>query len=133
MKKILFLLCVIVCSSFDNEKTLKGTWEFRGGFYNGKLDAAPKEYRLQRKYTENSYDAYLLEKGQEPQKYESGKYTLKGDTCLETQTYSAQQSKLIGVTVHYLYKMRHDTLVLQAKLPNGNVEEDYWKKVKGIL
>jgi len=131
MKKLLFLLAIaIVFSSFNTQATLKGTWEFRGGVYNGKPDGAPKEYKLQRIYTSSTYDAYLLEKGEKTQKYEGGKYLLKGDTCLETQTFSAQPSKLKGVTIHYLYHIQHDTLVLQTTLPNGNVEEDYWKKIK---
>ncbi|MGZ3757327.1 MAG: hypothetical protein ACXVAY_20330 [Mucilaginibacter sp.] len=130
-KAILLVLTASIFSSFYNTPpTLKGTWEFRGGIYNGKIDGAPKDYRLQRRYTATLYDAYVLEKGAKTTKYESGKYSLKGDTCLETQTYCSQPSKLIGVTVHYLYKFRHDTLILQAKLPNGNIEEDYWKKVK---
>jgi hypothetical protein len=131
MKKSLFLLAIVVfLSSFNNQSTLKGTWEFRGGIYNGKPDGAPKEYKLQRTYTASTYDAYLLEKGEKTQKYESGKYLLKGDTCLETQTFSAQPSKLKGITIHYLYHIQHDTLVLHTTLPNGNVEEDYWKKIK---
>ncbi len=131
MKKVFSLLAiVIVFSSFNSQITLKGTWEFRGSIYNGKSDGAPKEYKLQRTYTASTYDAYLLEKGEKTQKYESGKYLLKGDTCLETQTYSAQPSKLKGVTIHYLYHIQHDTLILHTTLPNGNVEEDYWKKIK---
>lgn len=129
-KTFLFVLAATVFSSFYNEPTLKGTWEFRGGVYNGKIDGAPKDYRLQRRYTATQYDAYVLEKGAKTEKYESGKYLLKGDTCMETQTYCSQPSKLIGVTVHYLYKFKHDTLVLQAKLPNGNIEQDYWKRIK---
>lgn len=131
MKKIFFLFCVgMVLSSFDSVKTLKGTWEFRGSIFNGKRDGAPKEYTLQRKYSDSQYDAYLLEKGEKTVKFESGKYQLKGDTCLETQTFSAQPTKLKGVTVHYWYTVRHDSLILRAKLPNGMVEEDYWKRVK---
>jgi hypothetical protein len=130
IKLLLPVFLIIICSSFNKVSTLTGTWEFRGGIYDGKPDGAPKDYSLQRKYTATRYDAFIFEKGQPTQKYESGKYTLKNDTCFETQTYCMQPSKLVGVTVHYLYTMRHDTLVLQAKLPNGNVEVDYWKRVK---
>jgi hypothetical protein len=131
MKKLLMLPVIIIAfCSFDGEKTLKGTWEFRGSIFNGKHDGAPKEYSLQRKYTTSEYDAFLLEKGEKPVKFESGKYQLKGDTCLETQTYSSQPTKLKGVTVHYWYTIRHDSLILRARLPNGTVEEDYWKKIK---
>ncbi len=131
MKKFFYLLFgVVLFSSFQNEKTLKGTWEFRGGIYNGKPDAAPKEYSLQRKYTANKYDAFLLEKGEKTVKFESGNYVLKDDTCLETQTFSSQPSKLKGITVHYLYTLLKDTLILKATLPSGMIEEDYWKRVK---
>jgi hypothetical protein len=131
MRKLLFLLFgIILFSSFNNEKTLKGTWEFKGGIYNGKTDGAPKEYTLQRRYTTSKYDAYLLEKGEKTVMFESGNYVLKGDTCLETQTFSAQPSKLKGLTIHYFYTIRNDTLILKARLPGGTIEEDYWKKVK---
>jgi hypothetical protein len=131
MRKQLFLVCLVVAlSSFSAEKTLSGTWEYRGSLLNGKKDGAPKDYKLQRKYTDLQYNAYVIEEGQKTQKYESGKYKLKGDTCFETQTYCSQASKLIGVTVHYIYRVKHDTLFLLAKLPNGNIEEDCWKKVK---
>ena len=63
-------------------------------------------------------------------KYESGNYALNIDTCLETQTYCMQAQNMIGITVHYAYQMRKDTLVLKGKLPNGILVEDYWKKVK---
>jgi hypothetical protein len=131
MRNVLILICIILgVSSLQKETTLKGTWEFRGSIFNGKYDGAPKDYTLQRKYTAAQYDAFLLEKGEKTVKFESGNYKLKGDTCLETQTFSAQPSKLKGVTVHYWYIVRHDSLILRAKLPNGFVEEDYWKKVK---
>ncbi len=116
--------------SFQNAPGLTGTWIFQGGIYNGKKEGATKEYLLQRKYHLNNFDAYLLEKGQKPQKYQSGVYRLKQDTCLETETYSAQPSKLTGKTIRYHYLMRRDTLVLQGTLPTGMTVEEYWKKVK---
>ena len=131
MKNLFILVGLgIVLSSFYKENTLKGTWEFRGGIYKGKPEAAPKDYLLQRNYTDQQYDAYVIEPGQKAQRYESGKYRLKGDTCYETQTYSAQPSKIKNVTVHYVYTISHDTLYLAAKLPGGTFEVDYWKKVK---
>ncbi len=131
----LFIGCLVTgvllsVMSFQNKKSLKGTWQFCGGLFNGKPNAAPKDYILQRKYTDNSYEANLLENGQKPYKYEAGNYVLLADTCLETQTFSAQPSQLKGITVHFAYDIQHDTLVLKAKLPNGFIEEDYWKKTK---
>ena len=130
MKKItVLILLVALFSSFQQPKTLRGTWQFCGGYFNGKPNPAPKDYSLQRKYTNTNYEAVLLEKGEKPYKYEAGDYKLVGDTCLETQTFSAQPSQLKGITVHFAHTVRNDTLVLKATLPNGFVEEDYWKKV----
>jgi hypothetical protein len=127
---LVLFITLLAFSSFYTETTLKGTWEFKGSVLNGKRDGAPKEYTLQRRYTSSQYDAFLLEKGEKAVKFESGNYKLKGDTCLETQTYSSQPTKLKGIIVHYWFKVRNDTLILRAKLPNGMIEEDYWKKVK---
>jgi hypothetical protein len=131
MQKLWILVVMgFVLASFQEVKTLKGTWRYCGGKFNNKLSAAPEGYTQLRKYTDTQFDAFLLEKGEKDVKYESGKYTLKADTCFETQTYSMQASKLLNVTVNYLYKLQHDTLVLSATLPSGAVSEDYWKKVK---
>jgi hypothetical protein len=78
MKKLTAcLLIIICCSAFPRRHHLKGTWIFKGGIYNGKKEGAPTDYTLQRKYQANKFDAYLLEKGQKPQKYQSGNYQLK--------------------------------------------------------
>jgi hypothetical protein len=131
MKKWCFLVVfALILTSFQEVPSLKGTWQYCGGKFNNKPSAAPEGYTQLRKYTDTQFDAFLLEKGEKDVKYESGNYNLKGDTCLETQTYSMQESKLLNVTVHYLYKLQHDTLVLSATLPNGVVSEDFWKKVK---
>lgn len=127
---ILFSALLLILCSFSGAKTFEGTWTFVGSTFNGKYDGPPKDYTLQRKYTADKYDAYLLEKGQKPEKFESGSYTLKGDTCYEIQTYSSQPSKLLNVRVKYSYILRHDSLILHAKLPSGYYEDDYWKKVK---
>jgi hypothetical protein len=126
----LLILLVIILTSFQQPKTLKGTWQFCGGYLNGKFNPAPKEYLMQRKYTATNYEALMLEKGEKPYKYEGGNYTMVEDTCLETQTFSALPSQLVNITVRFVYTMRHDTLVLKGKLPNGSIAEDYWKKVK---
>src|SRR5476651_164692 len=129
-KILLISTLAIFLLSFQTAPTLKGTWIFQGGIYNGKKEGAPKEYTLQRKYIESKFDAFVLEKGQKTQKYQSGNYQLKKDTCLETETFSAQPSKMTGKTMRYHYLIRRDTLVLQGTLPTGMVVEEYWKKVK---
>ena len=62
--------------------------------------------------------------------YEKGDYKLKTDSCLETQTYSRQPSKLTGITVHYAYQIKNDTLTFNGILPNGTTVMEYWKRVK---
>jgi hypothetical protein len=123
-------LVILLIASFNNQETLKGTWKFQGGIYNGKKEGAPTEYTLQRKYNDQHYEAFALEKGSKPLKYEAGDYTLKGDTCIETETYSSQPSKLTGIPVSYLYSIRNDTLTLKATLPSGMRVEEYWKRAK---
>lgn len=131
MKKAISLtLLVVVLTSFQQPKTLIGTWQFCGGYLNGKFNAAPKEYLMQRKYTATNYEAVMLEKGEKPYKYETGNYSIVGDTCLETQIFSALPSQLLNITLHYASIIRNDTLILKGKLPNGSIAEDYWKKVK---
>ena len=125
-----FALLMLTASAFTGVTTLKGTWEFKGGIYNGKKEGAPAEYTLRRKYSKDSFEAFVIEKGSKPEKYEAGNYVLKGDTCIETETYSSQPSKLSGVPVHYLYHVRNDSLILNGKLPSGMVVEEYWLRVK---
>jgi hypothetical protein len=120
----------LIITSFHYASPLKGTWEYCGDVFNGKAEGAPTDYTMQRKYTANDYESFLLEKGEKPQKYEAGNYSLAGDTCIETQTFSSQESKLMGVTVHYVYAIRNDTLTLSGTLPNGNKVMEFWKKSK---
>lgn len=130
LKPIAFLLALATLSVTADEPTLKGTWEYCGGKFNGKPAPASKEYVQQRRYLKNKFSAYLLEKGQPEVKYEAGNYALSADTCAETQTYCMQSQDMIYVTVKYHYQLRNDTLILNGKLPNGSVVEDYWKRVK---
>jgi hypothetical protein len=127
---VLVLLVIIVASAFSGEKTLKGTWEYKGGIYNGKKELAPADYTMQRQYDKTHFNAFALEKGYKPEKYEAGDYILKGDTCIETETFSSQPSKLKGIPVHYRYHIRHDSLIFNGILPSGMVVEEYWKRVK---
>src|ERR1700743_394169 len=106
MKKILSAALVIAAlSSFYQTKNLTGTWNYAGDIFNGKKEAAPTEYTLQRKYTDTGFTATVLEKGYDPEKYETGRYSLNADSCLETQTWCSQPSALLNIPVHYHYRI----------------------------
>jgi hypothetical protein len=129
MKKLTILIISVFPFSFQSQPSLKGTWLFVGGTYNGKKEGAPKGYALRRKYTENGYDAFAMEKGYKTEKYESGTYIFKGDTCVDTETFSSQSSQIINIPIHYLYTLKNDTLTLSGTLPTGMVVAEYWKRL----
>ena len=130
MKKNFILFVALILCSFHNPTTLKGTWEFVGGIYNGKKEGAPTDYALQRKYNASQYEAFVIEKGSKPEKFETGDYVLNGDTCVDTETFCSQPSKITNIPIHYLYTLKNDTLTLKAKIPTGMQVEEYWKRVK---
>ncbi|WP_184549127.1 hypothetical protein [Mucilaginibacter sp. FT3.2] len=132
MKKLILPIFIIsvLCSFSAGNNPLKGVWEYRGGVFNGKIDSASSAYTLQRTYDKLHYKAILKEKGEKNVIYEKGDYTLSNDTCFETQTYSLQPSKLLNKTVKYTYTISNDTLKLFSILPNGNMIEDHWVKIK---
>lgn len=122
------LLLSIIASSFDEGKTLKGKWEYAGDIFNGKAEGAPTEYSLERRFTNDKFESFLLEKGEKPQKYEAGDYSLEADTCYQTQTFCAQDSQLLNIRIKYKYTLVNDTLTLNTTLPNGNKVTEFWKK-----
>jgi len=130
MKKLSVLFTMIALCSFQDPTTLKGTWKFVGGIYNGKKEGAPTEYALQRKYDDAHYEAFAIQEGYNDEKYETGDYLLKGDTCIDTETFCSQPSKITNIPIHYLYNLKNDTLTLKGKLPTGMIVEEYWKKIK---
>lgn len=130
-KSILPIISTLLfCAFRPDGSPLKGTWEYRGGKINGKLDGAPKDYKLQRVYDDEHYKARVIEEGEKTLIYEKGDYRLSADTCFETQTYCMQESKLLNKTIKYNYILTNDTLKLLSVLPNGNKVEDYWVKLK---
>jgi len=131
MKKLILpIILISTMCSFMDDYPLKGTWEYRGGVVNGKIDSASTAYSLQRVYDESHYKAVVKEKGEKDVVYEKGDYKLEADTCFETQTYSLQSSELLNKTVKYTYTISNDTLKLFTVLPNGNNIEDHWVKIK---
>lgn len=133
MKKILIILLLITTFSFSDGGSLSGTWEYIGGVYNGKKRNSSPEYTLERMYIDEThfitYALYTLKTDFKPKIYETGNYSVKADTCIETQTYSMQSTKLNNIAVHYQFTIRNDSLILKGFLPPGMVVEEYWKRV----
>ena len=131
MKKWVVAIGILaVLSSFKFDGGLSGRWEYSGGIYNGKPSAASTDYILRRQYNGEHYAGTYIEKDAQPLTYETGNYKLLMDSCFETQTYSAQPSKWLNVTIKYHYQFRNDTLIFNGTLPNGTVVEEYWKRVQ---
>jgi len=130
MKQSFVVFLFIMFCSFQSPVSLKGTWEFAGGIYNGKKEGAPAEYALHRKYDEIRYVALVVENGYKPEEYENGYYYIKGDTCVDTETFCAQPSKITNIPIRYIMSLHHDTLTFSGTLPTGMVVEEYWKKIR---
>lgn len=125
--RLVFLTGVItLLMACNNKNGLQGKWEYGGGTYNGKAEGKTEGYMLERDYTADGFEAFMIEGEGAPQKYQAGTYKLQGDTCIETETFSSQQSKLTNVAVHYNYHLQNDTLVLKGTLPTGMQVEEHW-------
>ncbi len=133
--KNIFLFCIALALVFVSlpaykSYSLKGLWEYQGGVYNGKKEGAPTDYKMQRKYDNQHFEALMLEPDTTPQKFQAGDYRLTADSCFETETFSAIPSKFTNIVIHYGYTLNHDTLTLKGTLPSGMQVKEYWKKVK---
>jgi len=124
------LLLILVVISSCSKGPLKGTWQYNGGVYNGKVQYASTEFQMQRIYTHDDYEAYLLEGNNPPNLYNSGIYEIKGDTLLIKSKYSSRPSQNTDVTIAYKFVIDKDKLTIKGVLPNGMLVEEYWKKVK---
>jgi hypothetical protein len=129
-KYFLKIFPLTLVTAFQTLPNFKGTWQFVGGIYNGKKEGATVEYALRRKYKSGSYEAFAIEKGAKPEKFEAGNYIIVGDTCIDTETFCSQPSKISNIPIHYFYTLRNDTLTLKGTLPTGMTVEEYWKRVK---
>ncbi|WDF53603.1 hypothetical protein [Mucilaginibacter sp. KACC 22063] len=131
MKKYLLpLLLIAICSFTARKPSLKGSWIFAGGIYNGKRDSGTVGYNLKRIYDDKQFNAYVIQEGEKPERYQSGDYQLFSDSCFETETYNSQSADLTGKTLRYHYTIRHDSLIFNGVLPNGTTVEEYWQKAK---
>ncbi|QQL51079.1 hypothetical protein [Mucilaginibacter ginkgonis] len=127
MKRIFSLLTLATAAAYGFKvSTLKGTYKYAGSAINGKYEPNSEEFNMERRYDNGKFDAFVLEDGKQPFKYQSGKYKLKNDSCFETETFNAQSAVLTGKTLKYSFTFHQDTLILKGILPNGNAAEEHW-------
>lgn len=124
----LYFFSIIFFSSCSNNP-LEGTWQYNGGLYNRREQKAPNDIKMQRTYSNDAYEAYMLEGSNKPELYNSGIYEIKGDTLLITSKFSIRPSQNTDLTIKYLFKIQEDKMIINGVLPNGMVVEEYWNKV----
>jgi hypothetical protein len=129
MKFNLNLFFVILLSSCS-KNPLEGTWQYDGGSYNGRVQNASSEFKMQRTYSSDSYEAFMYESNAKPELYNSGIYELVSDSLLITSKFSSRPSQNTDVTIKYQYKIENKKLTINGILPNGMIVEEYWNKVK---
>ncbi len=112
-----------------SKSPLEGTWQYNGGLYNGREQKASSEFKMQRTYNNNSYEAFLLDGAAKPELYNSGIYELMKDTLLITSKFSSRPSQNTDVTIKYQYRIEDGKLTINGLLPNGMIVEEYWIKV----
>ncbi|MFA6944815.1 MAG: lipocalin family protein [Pedobacter sp.] len=123
------LLCLILITSCATGP-LKGTWQYKGGIYNGKSQKASPEFQMQRTYSADTYKAFMLEGNNPPELYNSGVYEIKGDSVLITSKFSSRPSQNTDVTITYRFSVDKGKLTINGVLPNGMIVEEYWERVK---
>jgi hypothetical protein len=120
---------MVLLSSCSNSPFI-GTWQYNGGVYNGKSQKASLEFQMNRVYSSDSYEAFMIEGINPPNLYNSGIYEIKGDSVFITSKFSSRPSQNTDVTIVYKFAIDQDKLTLNGILPNGMIVEEYWKRVK---
>ncbi len=128
-KLLAILFCIIIISSCSKNPII-GTWQYDGGLYNGREQKASTDFQMQRSYTGNTFEAFLIEGSAKPELYSSGVYAIKNDTLLITSKFSSRPSQNTDLTISYKYVIEQNNLTIKGVLPNGMIVEEYWKKVK---
>ena len=129
LKAILICLIYLIATSFQSPKLLKGTWEYLGGIHNGHPVPPPAGIKLERVYTENQYEGFIVQKNGEKIRYNAGKYTIVNNIYKETQTFSNQPTLLTGKTVDYTYAIRNNKVTFKGQWYGKYPMEDSWKKI----
>ena len=125
-KLIIFSLVILTSCS---KNPLNGTWQYDGGVYNGREQKASSDFKMQRTYKENTYEAYMIEGSIKPEMYNSGIYEVRGDTLLITSKFSSRPSQNTDLTINYKFNIKKEKLTINGVLPNGMIVEEYWKRV----
>jgi hypothetical protein len=125
-KLIIFSLVILTSCS---KNPLNGTWQYDGGLYNGREQKASSDFKMQRTYKENTYEAYMIEGSIKPELYNSGIYEVRGDTLLITSKFSSRPSQNTDLTINYKFNIKKEKLTINGVLPNGMIVEEYWKRV----
>ena len=128
--KLLTILFGIIIISSCSKNPIIGTWQYDGGLYNGREQKASPDFQMQRTYTENTFEAFLIEGSAEPELYNSGIFVIKNDTLLITSKFSSRPSQNTDVTIIYKYVIDQNRLTIKGVLPNGMIVEEDWKMVK---
>jgi hypothetical protein len=130
LKAILICSIYLIASSFQSPNSLKGTWVYQGGIYNGLITTAPKGIKLERVYSENEYQAFITNQNGKKTKYEAGNYSLDGNTYIEIQTYSTKPTPAKDKTLRYNYSIKDNKVTFKGKLPDKTSVQETWKKVQ---
>lgn len=125
-KLIIFSLVILTSCS---KNPLNGTWQYDGGVYNGREQKASSDFKMQRTYKENTYEAFMIEGSVKPELYNSGIYEVRGDTLLITSKFSSRPSQNTDLTINYKFNIKKEKLTINGVLPNGMIVEEYWKRV----
>jgi hypothetical protein len=126
LKSIIF--CLFLLSSCS-KNPLSGTWQYDGGLYNAREQKASSDFKMQRTYKDNTYEAFMIEGSVKPELYNSGIYEVHGDTLLITSKFSSRPSQNTDLTISYKFDIKNDKLTINGILPNGMIVEEYWKRV----
>ena len=124
----LILLSLVILSSCS-KNPLIGTWQYDGGVYNGREQKASSDFKMQRTYEDNTYEAFMIEGSVKPELYNSGIYEVNGDTLLITSKFSSRPSQNTDLTINYKFNIKKEKLTINGVLPNGMIVEEYWKRV----
>jgi hypothetical protein len=126
--KLNLLVLLLLSLSSCTKNPLEGTWQYAGGVYNGRQQKASPDFKMQRTYSANSYEAYKIEGASNQELYNSGVYEIHADTLSIISKFSSRPSQNIDITINYKFKINGDKLTINGILPNGMIVEEYWIK-----